>query len=104
MAIGVEEEPPKALEFQRRHGLTFPVVSDPHRQVFAHFFLPFNYNLPYMVLIGRDGRIRQVDCDLKSLPQAIEQLTAAEAAGRVSSAAYGAGAVAAVSLRAEPFR
>jgi peroxiredoxin len=74
VAIDVEEPAEKAVVFRRRHALTFPVVADPGRRLFKHFFLWPNYNLPYMILVGRDGVIRRVDVRLKSLPTAIEGL------------------------------
>ena len=74
VSIGVEEPPAKATEFKRKYKLTHPVVSDPSRTVFGHFFLPLNYELPYLILIGRDGRITQVDCGLEDAPKAIARL------------------------------
>ena len=74
MAIDVEEPPEKAVEFRRRHALTFPVAADPGRRLFNHFFLWPDYNLPYTILVSKDGVIRMVDIPLKSLPTAIEGL------------------------------
>ena len=74
MAIDVEEPTERAVEFRLRHGLTFPVVADPKRRLFNHFFLPPNYHLPCMVLVGRDERIRSVEIPLQSLPAAIQAL------------------------------
>ncbi len=74
MAIDVEEPAERAVEFRRRHTLTFPVVADPKRRLFNHFFFPPNYNLPYMILVSKDGVIRMVGIPLKSLPTAIEEL------------------------------
>jgi peroxiredoxin len=74
VAVDVEEPAEKAVEFRRRHALTFPIVADPKRRLFNHFFFPPNYNLPYMILVGKDGAIRMVDVSLQSLPRAIEHL------------------------------
>ena len=74
MAIDVEEPAEKAVEFRRRHALTFPVVADPGRRLFNHFFIWPDYNLPYTILLSKSGVIRMVDIPLKSLPTAIEEL------------------------------
>ena len=72
VAIDVEEPAGKAVEFRDRHGLTFPVLADPSRRLFNHFFLPPNYSLPYTVLVGRDGVIRKVGIPGHSLREAVE--------------------------------
>ena len=77
VAVDVEDPAQKAIGFRRRHALTFPVVADPRRRLFNHFFFPPNYSLPYMILVGKDGLIHVVDVPLNSLPKAIEDLLAA---------------------------
>ncbi len=73
VSIGVEEAAAKAVQFKRRHNLSYPVVSDPRRKVFNHFFLPFDYNLPFNLLIGRDGRIRRVDPDIDEVAKEMQR-------------------------------
>ncbi|HEX5218630.1 MAG TPA: TlpA disulfide reductase family protein [Verrucomicrobiae bacterium] len=54
VAVGREHENKDLTEFQKKHGLTFPVAGDPKRVIYAKYATQY---IPRTYVIGADGRI-----------------------------------------------
>jgi len=80
LALAREEGPEKLGPFARKLGLTFPLVSDPHREVFGKFAT--NY-IPRLYVIGADGRIKfqSVGFEEAEFPAAVAAVARELAAG-----------------------
>ncbi len=73
VAIGREHENKDLTDFQKKHGLTFPLAGDPKRAIYAKYAKQY---IPRTYVIGTDGKIvfQSVGYDAAEFKQMLETI------------------------------
>lgn len=84
LAVSIDDEPGKVVEFVARYALTFPVLLDPGKQVAERYQ---TMGVPESILVDRDGRVveRYVGPREWDAPEYVERIESLFADGPVGS-------------------